>query len=249
MTLAGAHALVTGGASGIGAACAEAILAEGAEVTVAGRTEGRLAEFAEVHGCRYAVMDITDEGSVRKAFSAAGAVDMIVANAGSAETAPCKRTSTDLFERMLRTNLTGTFLTIRTFLEQANFESPGRIVAIASTASLKGYAFSSAYAAAKHGVLGLIRSLALEMASTKITVNAVCPGFTRTAIAEDAIRNIVEKTGRTDEEALAELARFNPQRRLIEPEEVAQAVLGLLSQNSASMTGQAIAVDGGETVA
>jgi NAD(P)-dependent dehydrogenase (short-subunit alcohol dehydrogenase family) len=194
-------------------------------------------------------MDVTDEGSVQGAFLAAGAVDMVVANAGAAETAPLKRTSAELFERMLRTNLTGTFLTVRTFLENADRDAAGRIVAVASTASLKGYAFSSAYAAAKHGVVGMVRSLALELAGTKITANAVCPGFTRTAIAEDAVRNIAAKTGRSENEALAELTRFNPQGRLIEPDEVAHAVLGLLSPHAASITGQTIAVDGGETAA
>ena len=144
-------------------------------------------------------------------------------------------------------NLTGTFLTVRAFLQQVEQDAYGRVVAVASTAALKGYAFTSAYAAAKHGVLGLIRSAALELAKTKVTANAVCPGFTRTQIAEDAIQNIMAKTGRSQDEAVAELARFNPQRRLVEPEEVAEAVLALLPEAAGSINGQAIAVDGGET--
>lgn len=244
----GQHALVTGGASGIGAACARALLDAGLEVTVTGRNPERLAAFAKETGASFEVMDVSDEASVEAAFARAGAVSILVANAGAAETAPLRKTPTDLFERMLSVNLTGTFLTMRAFLNQADTNAYGRIVAVASTASLKGYAFSSAYAAAKHGVLGLIRSAALELAGTGMTANAVCPGFTRTAIAEEAARTIAAKTGRTEEQALAELARFNPQGRLVEPDEVAAAVLALLTQEARSMNGQAIAVDGGETV-
>lgn len=248
---AGTRALVTGGATGVGAAVTDALLAEGASVIVAGRNEDRLCSFAaERSGVTPLAFDVTDEASVEAAFDeafAGGPVSIIVSNAGAAETAPLKRTELDAWQRMVAVNLTGPFLCARAFLRRADPGAYGRIVTVASTAALKGYAFTSAYAAAKHGVLGMTRSLALELARTEITANAVCPGFTRTEMVASSIANIRAKTGRSEDEALAELTRFNPQGRLVEPEEVAAAVLSLCDPGASGINGQAVAVDGGET--
>ena len=247
----GTRALVTGGATGIGAAVADALLGAGARVIVTGRTEARLRAFAEAReGCEALAFDATHEAAVEAAMDRAftdGPLSVLVCNAGQAETAPLKRTELDRWERMLAVNLTAPFLCARAFLRRADADAYGRIVTVASTAALKGYAFTSAYAAAKHGVLGMTRSLALELARTRITANCVCPGFTRTAIVEESVRTITQKTGRSAEEAEAELTRFNPQGRLIEPEEVATAVLSLCDAHAGAVNGQAIAVDGGET--
>lgn len=247
----GTRAIVTGGATGIGAAVADALLTAGAEVIVTGRDAGRLERFAEKRAaCVPLAFDVTDEGAVEAAFDeawAGGAVGILVSNAGAAETVPLKRTELDAWNRMLAVNLTGPFLCARAFLRRADPTAYGRVVTVASTAALKGYAFTGAYAAAKHGVLGLTRSLALELAKTAITANCVCPGFTRTQIVQDSVRNIVAKTGRDEAAALAELTRFNPQGRLVEPEEVAAAVLSLCGAEAGAINGQAIAVDGGET--
>lgn len=248
---AGTRAMVTGGATGIGAAIADALLAAGAEVIVTGRNAERTAAFAdERDGCTALDFDVTDEAAVEAAMdeaSAGGALSILVSNAGAAETAPLRRTELDQWQRMLAVNLTGPFLCARAFLRRADTGAYGRVVTVASTAALKGYAFTSAYAAAKHGVLGMTRSLALELARTHVTANCVCPGFTRTAIAADSVRNIVAKTGRSEEEAVGELTRFNPQGRLVETAEVAAAVLSLCGQDAGAINGQAVAVDGGET--
>jgi 3-hydroxybutyrate dehydrogenase len=251
MRLEGRKALVTGGASGIGAAVADALLDEGAGVFVSGRNGEKLAAFAETRPrCTPLPFDVTDEAAVEAAFDAAfagGPLSILIANAGAAETAPLKRTGLDAWERMLAVNLTGPFLCTRAFLRRVDKDAEGRIVAIASTAALKGYAFTAAYTAAKHGVLGLVRAVALELAESRITANAVCPGFTNTPMLEASIINIIEKTGRSAVEAAAELSRFNPQGRLIEPAEAAAAVLSLCLPEARSINGQAIAVDGGET--
>ena len=244
----GTKALVTGGATGIGAAVTDALLAAGAEVIVTGRNAERLAAFAgERECCTPLAFDVTDERAVEAAFDAAGPLNVLVSNAGAAETMPLKRTELDVWQRMLAVNLTGPFLCARAFLRRADPDAYGRIVTVASTAALKGYAFTSAYAAAKHGVLGMTRSLALELAKTSITANCVCPGFTRTDIVADSVANIAAKTGRSEADALAELTRFNPQGRLVEPEEVAAAVLSLCGEHAGAINGQAVAVDGGET--
>ena len=247
----GKTALVTGGATGIGAAITDALLAAGAEVVVNGRNAKRLDTFAgDRAACTPLAFDVTDERATEDAMDrafAAGPVSILVLNAGQAETAPVKRTELDQWERMLAVNLTGPFLCARAFLRRADATAPGRVVTVASTAALKGYAFTAAYAAAKHGALGMTRSLALELAKTAITANCVCPGFTRTDIVADSVRTIVAKTGRTKAAAEAELTRFNPQGRLVEPEEVAAAVLALCGEHAGAINGQAVAVDGGET--
>jgi len=243
------HAVVTGGGSGIGAAIAQELLAAGARVTLMGRNAERLQAQALVLGeASYQVVDISDEASVKAAFAAVGAVDILVNNAGQVETAPLKSTSLELWQRMLNVNLTGTFLCSREVASGMAQRGWGRIINVASTAALTGYAYVAAYCAAKHGVLGLTRAMALELAKKGVSVNAVCPGYTETEIIERAVETLVAKTGRSAAEARAEFAASNPQGRLVQPQEVAATVLWLAQRSSASINGQAIAVCGGETM-
>jgi 3-hydroxybutyrate dehydrogenase len=249
--LEGQHAVVTGGGRGIGAAIATALAAEGAQVTLMGRNEAQLKEKSEALAVAQAVCcDVTDEAAVGAAFAEArrtfGPVGILVNNAGAAESAPFVRTSLKLLRRMLDVNLVGTFLCSRTALPDMLEAGSGRIVNIASIAGLKGAAYVSAYCAAKHGVVGLTRALALETATKGTTVNAVCPSYTDTEMARLAIANIVAKTGRSAADVEMELVRKNPQGRLIRPEEVAATVLWLCAPGSAAITGQAIAIAGGE---
>jgi len=194
--------------------------------------------------------DVTDYASVRRAVDAAeaqlGPIDILVNNAGQVESAPFPRTTLDQWQRTLAVNLTGAFLCTQQVIGGMSERGFGRIVNVASTAALKGYAYVAAYCAAKHGVLGLTRALALEFARRGVTINAVCPGYTQTEFIERAIAQISAKTGRSAEEARAELVSANPQGRLVEPDEVAHAVLWLCRRDAGSVTGQAIAVAGGE---
>ncbi|ADD28866.1 SDR family NAD(P)-dependent oxidoreductase [Meiothermus ruber] len=252
--LAGKHAVVTGGGRGIGAAIATALAGAGVRLTLLGRSRAQLEAQArklatEVH---VETCDVTDPAQVQQAFEGAshalGKVDILVNNAGQAESRPFGKTDLRLWRTMLEVNLTGTFLCTQAALPGMLAAGWGRIVNIASTAGLRGYPYVSAYCAAKHGVIGLTRALALELARKNITVNAVCPGFTQTELLEASLAAIVQKTGRSPTEARAELVRHNPQGRLVEPEEVAQAVLWLCMPGSAALTGQAIAVAGGEVM-
>ena len=252
ITLAGRHALVTGGGTGIGAATATALARAGAAVTVCGRRLPPLQALAAREANIGAVTaDVTDEGSMAALHEQAGEqckpFDIVVANAGMAESAPAHKTSLDLWNQTLNVNLTGAFLTVKPALAGMRQRGFGRIIFIASTAGLKGYAYVTPYVAAKHGVIGLTRALGLELATTGITVNAVCPGFTETAILSESVRRIVETTGRTEADARATLAETNPMGRFIQPEEVAQAVIWLCGDAAAAITGQAISVSGGET--
>ncbi|MTD99796.1 SDR family oxidoreductase [Paracoccus sp. YIM 132242] len=240
MTLAGRKALVTGGGSGTGAVIARRLADAGAEVTVCGRRP-----IDAAPGIRAQICDITDEGAVQALF-ATGPFDIVVANAGASDSAPLTRTTLDQFRAMIDANLTGSFLTIREALRTMEGDW-GRVIAIASTASLKGYAYVAPYAAAKHGVLGLVRSAALEVARKGITVNAVCPGFLDTEMTRRSIDTIVARTGRSPDEARASLAATNPMGRLVPPADVAEAVLWLCAPGSSMVTGQAISISGGET--
>ncbi|WP_374298365.1 SDR family NAD(P)-dependent oxidoreductase [Paracoccus sp. (in: a-proteobacteria)] len=247
MSLAGRRALVTGGGSGVGACCARALAAAGAVVTICGRNAAALDRVAEsAPGIAARPCDITDEAAVAGLF-ADGAFDIVVANAGVSDSAPLTRTTLDQFRAMIDVNLTGSFLTIREALRGMEGRDWGRVIAIASTASLKGYAYVAPYAAAKHGVLGLVRSAALEVAKKGITVNAVCPGFLDTAMTQRSIDTIVAKTGRSRDDARAQLAATNPMGRLVPPADVAETVLWLCGPGSAMVTGQAISISGGET--
>ena len=245
-----AHALVTGGGRGIGRAIALALTQSGATVTVLGRDRATLDDAVASGAARFAgVADVVDQAAVDAAISEAAArqpIDVLIANAGAAESALFAKSDAALFRRMMDVNFMGVVHAVQAALPSMKGRPYGRIVAVASTAGLKGYAYVSAYSAAKHAVVGLVRSLALELASTSVTVNAVCPGFTETDLVAGSIDNIMRKTGRTKELAVAELARHNPQGRLIQPSEVADTVLWLCGEGAGAITGQAIAVAGGE---
>ncbi len=244
------HALVTGGGRGIGREIASTLTSAGAIVTVLGRDRTALEKVVAGGDARFAVVaDVTDQHEVNAAIEEASArqqIDILVANAGAAESAPFARSDAALFARMIDVNFMGVVHTIHAMLPAMQKRPYGRIVVVASTAGLRGYAYVSAYSAAKHAVVGLVRSLALELATTGVTVNAVCPGFTDTDLVAASIDNIMKKTGRSQAQAVAELKKQNPQGRLVTPAEVADAVLWLCGEGASAITGQAIAIAGGE---
>jgi 2-hydroxycyclohexanecarboxyl-CoA dehydrogenase len=262
------HAVVTGASRGIGAAIARRLAADGMRLTLLGRgldalqdladslpgprIESRMASPLDSPWHAAVACDVGDAGQVARAFAAAreraGPIAVLVNNAGQAATAPLVRTDDALWQQMLHVNLTGTFLCTRAALPDMLVARAGRIVNVASTAGQRGYAYCSAYAAAKHGVVGMTRSLALEVAQQGITVNAVCPGFTDTEIVAESVQRIVDRTGRSAAEALAEFTRHNPQGRLVQPDEVAATVAWLCSEGAASIHGQCLSVSGGEVM-
>ena len=244
MSLAGKRALVTGGAKGIGRAIAGALAEAGAEVTVIGRDRDALAAT----GYRHAAADVTDPEALTAAMDSLGPHDILVNNAGAAVSAPVGRHSRADWDGMLAVNLSACFTAIQHALPAMVGRGWGRIVSVASTAGLKGYSYTAAYCAAKHGLIGLTRALAVETARTGVTVNAVCPGFTDTALVGRAAATISAKTGQTAAEARAALARTNPQQRLITPAEVAGAVVFLCGDHAAGMTGQSVVLAGGEVM-
>jgi NAD(P)-dependent dehydrogenase (short-subunit alcohol dehydrogenase family) len=243
--MAGRRVLVTGGGSGAGADLALGFAHAGAEVVICGRRLDALDATAAQHpAIRALACDVTDEASVQALFTQAGRVEIVIANAGQADSAPLAKTSLDQWNAMLAVNLTGVFLTFREGLRQ--FDGWGRLIAIASTAGIKGYAKVGPYAAAKHGVMGLVRSVALEVARGPVTVNAICPGFLDTDMTAQSIRVISEKTGRTPDQARAALEGLSPQNRLYRPDEVTAAALFLCGAGSDGINGQAITIAGGE---
>ncbi|HEU4885819.1 MAG TPA: SDR family oxidoreductase [Longimicrobium sp.] len=253
--LEGQLAVVTGGGRGIGAAIADALAEAGARLVLLGRDRVELASRADVmRGARgveakFVVCDVTDEASVIRSFrqirDTSGDPHILVNNAGQSAGVAFTETTRETWDRMIAVNLTGTFLCTQQVLPAMLGVGAGRIINIASTAGLKGYSHTAAYCAAKHGVIGLTRALAMETAKKGITVNAVCPGYTDTDMAAAAIRNLVD-AGRTEDEARKAITRVMPIGRLIRPEEVASAVAWLCSPDAAAVTGQAIAVAGGE---
>ena len=246
------HAVVTGATRGIGWEITQALARLGANVTLMGRDEALLASrVAELDGDHDSVAcDVGGAASVDAAFGAAidtkGPVEILVNNAGIGDSAPFHRMSDEHWNTIINTNLNGAFHCTRRVYPAMRVAGWGRIVNVASTAGLKGYGYIAAYAASKHGVVGLTRALAVEAAKTGVTVNAVCPGYTDTDIVAATVENITAKTGRTAEEARAELAHHNPQGRLVQPWEVAETVAWLCLPASASITGQSIPIAGGE---
>ena len=246
----GKHAVVTGGGSGIGLAVARQLLDQGAKVTVTGRSAQRLQAAASALGAAFQVADVTCREALRGAFAAAaqdqGPVDILVNNAGGADAAPFGRMSDEHWDQTLAVNLTGVFNCTKAVIGGMLERGSGRVVNVASTAGLAGYAYVAAYCAAKHGVIGLTRALAREYARKGITINAVCPGYTDTDLVQRSIDGIIETTGRSREQALADLVKSNPRHRLVRPDEVADTVIWLCGQES--MNGQAIAVADGEVM-
>jgi NAD(P)-dependent dehydrogenase (short-subunit alcohol dehydrogenase family) len=247
------HVLITGGGTGIGAAIAQALASQGAKLTLVGRKLPPLESAANSLPLAQAIAcDVTDPTSVNTAFEKAaasfGPIEILVNNAGAAPTAPFHKLTPESWRNVMAVNLDGVFNCTSAVIQNMLKHGWGRIINIASTASLQGYAYVSAYSAAKHGVLGLTRSLALETATKGITVNAVCPGYTDTDIIRNSVAQIMEKTGRSEAEALRNFTDSNPQGRLIQPEEVADTVQWLCSEQARSVTGQAISVSGGEVM-
>jgi NAD(P)-dependent dehydrogenase (short-subunit alcohol dehydrogenase family) len=241
VSLAGKHAIVTGGSRGIGLAVAQRLAQEGARISIVSRTSPAVI-LSAVEGF-YAAADICNESEIRAAFQecrdANGPIDILVNNAGVVESATLARTSTEMWDRIIATNLTGTFLCTREVIAEMTAAQWGRIVNVASTAGLVGAPYISAYCASKHGVVGFTRAVAAETAGTGVTVNAVCPGYTETDILRNAVANITAKTGRDEEETRRLLAANNPQGRIATVEEVAEAVLMFVE---GSQTGEAMIV-------
>jgi NAD(P)-dependent dehydrogenase (short-subunit alcohol dehydrogenase family) len=249
VTLGGRHALVTGGGQGIGAAIARALTGAGARVTVLGRRPEPLAALVAAGGAAAQVaVDVTDAAALESALAALPPVDILVNNAGAAESAPFARTTPELWGRMLAVNLTAVFTATHALLPGMLARGWGRVVTIASTAGLTGYPYVSAYVAAKHGAVGLTRALALETAGRGITVNAVCPGYTETELMESSIARIAARGGRDPESVRADFTRANPQGRLVQPDEVAAAILYLCGPGSDAITGIALPIAGGEVM-
>ncbi|HEX9735227.1 MAG TPA: SDR family NAD(P)-dependent oxidoreductase [Thermoanaerobaculia bacterium] len=254
MILEGKRAVVTGGGRGIGAAVARALAAEGAAVVVSARTGEQIeAVAAELRGggARAAAVacDVTREADVdalvREATDFLGGVDVLVNNAGIATSAPLKAVTLEEWNRVFAVNVTGTFLCTRGFLPGMLEGGWGRVVNVASVAGKMGAAYISTYAASKHAVIGFTRSLAVEVAARGVTVNAVCPGYVATDMTVESVARIASKTRLTSEEARRKLDEASPQRRIFEPEEVAQQVLMLCDPRAGGVNGQSIVIDGG----
>ncbi|WP_298629274.1 SDR family NAD(P)-dependent oxidoreductase [uncultured Thermus sp.] len=246
------HAIVTGGSGGIGSAAARALSAAGARVTLLGRNLEALERIAAGLGgsASLVLCDVTVPEEVNSAFQhilrTRGLVHILVNAAGAAVTEPFLKTSLEVWNRLMGVNLTSAFLCSRAAIPSMLEAGWGRIVNIASTAGLKAYPYASAYVAAKHGLVGFTKALALEFARSNITVNAICPSFTETRLLQESIAKVAGRTGRSEEEVRAEFAKYNPQGRFVTPEEVAQAVLFLCGPASEAINGHALSISGGE---
>jgi len=240
------RALITGGAKGIGLAIARRLAQEGTVLALLGRDSVALQAASRELGAAYTTADVTDSEAFSDAIAQLGPCDILVNNAGAASSQPFLKSTHKDLAAMLAVNLTSTFTACHAVLPHMLERGWGRIINIASTAGVKGYAYTAAYGAAKHGVIGMTRALAIEFARSGVTVNAICPGFTDTELVHRASQTIAHQTGRSEADAKATLARFNPQGRLVTPEEVAEAVAFLCRDAASAITGQSIVVAGGE---
>ena len=243
--LAGKLALVTGGGRGIGAAIARALASAGARVIVCGRTKPELDTVAREIGGVAMRLDLTNRRETDEMTASVGPVDVLVNNAGAAESAPLDRTTDEIWDRILEIDATAAFRVIRALVPSMVSRKWGRVINVASNAGVSGYGYSMAYCAAKHAMVGMTRALAIDLARTGVTINALCPGWVETQMADEAVTRIATKTGRSEEEARTQLAAMSPQRRLITPSEVAHAALMLCSDSARGIHGQTLVIDGG----
>jgi len=244
--LSGRRALVTGGGTGIGAAIAKALAGAGADVIITGRREGPLGEVARTDRIDWRLMDVTDEAAVVDTIAASGPFDILIANAGIAETQPLHKTTLEFWRRVQTTNVEGPMLCLREVLPGMAGRGWGRGVIISSIAGLSGFRYGAAYAASKHAVLGLMKCAAEEVLTKGVTVNALCPGYVATPIVDRSVDAISVRSDLSVDDARATLANQNPFGRLIEPDEVASAALWLCGPGSGAVTAQAIPITGGQ---
>lgn len=243
--LTGKRALVTGGGRGIGAACARALADAGAHVIVCGRTAAEVGKVADEIEGEALVADLTDRAATDRMALRAGKIDVLVNNAGAALSAPLERTTDEMWDRILELDATSPFRVTRALVPQMIAAGWGRVVNIASNAGVSGYGYTAAYCAAKHAMVGFTRALAIDLARTGVTINALCPGWVDTKLADEAVQRIADKTKRSADDARKALEAMSPQRRMIEPAEVAHAALMLCADEARGIHGQTIVIDGG----
>ncbi len=251
MFLRGKTALVTGGGRGIGRAIAGGLAQAGARIVISGRTQAEIdAAARELDGVALQI-DLGDRQSLRAGLATLqqlGRVDILINNAGIAQSAPFDKTTDEVWDRLLEVNVTAPFALCRALIPPMIDAGYGRVINVASNAGLIGYPYTTAYCASKHALVGMTRAIAIEIARTPVTINCVCPGWVQTRMAEMAIDNIAAQTGKSDSDARRTLEAMSPQRRLIQPDEVAHVVLGLCADEARGVHGQAIPIDGGQVM-